>query len=374
MVMNNPGVNNQGFMGGGSNMMNNNNFMMGGQMGQMGQMYPQGNNMYVPPSMNYGYPNVQMPMYGMNVYNPMNYIYQPSYNPGMLMNQPPLNNYNRNILGNGVPQGQVAMGNQPIKVNHNVGDLSRLNNSRLDTDIKSKRAISSKPRGNNEGYSNVYNNMPYGQSAYNQGYYEQSYQNGPNTNPDSFSRKRNTTNNDGVYKPYTLKDYKEITSAKIVLGSLGANIGTKEWEEKQEKMKKMEEYNNNLKKNKMVFKFKKEDPTEIVEKEKKEKIEKSTRFKSYEYGKLVRPRSKIKLNDGDGSYLPSIHGHNESQHKLTHDTSGLIPRGRGNDDLSNLNSRYETYQPRDSPNIEQLSRKRDILKYQISEIKDSLLK
>jgi hypothetical protein len=360
MVMNNQ-MNNQSFM---NNQNINNNVMMNNQNmnnnvmmnNQMGQMYP---NMYNMPQMNYGYPQMPMVGYGgMNAYNPMNYIYQPSYNPGLLMNQPPLNNYNRSIFGNGV-QNNMPVNNQSIKANHNINDLSRINNSRIDTDIKNKRAISSKPRADTSQISNNYMyGAPYG--AYGNQPYDNYLYNGPSTNPDSFSRKRITTNNDGVYKPYTLKDYKEISSAKIVLGSLGPNIGTKEWEEKCEKMKKMEEYNSYLKKNKMVFKLKKDDPNDIIEKEKKEKIERSTRFKSHEYAKLVRPRSKIKLND-DPSYLPSIH--NESQHKIIHDTSHMV----GQHNLSNLNSRYETYQESDT-------KRRDLLKFQINEIKDSLLK
>ena len=35
------------------------------------------------------------------------------------------------------------------------------------------------------------------------------------------------------YKPYTLKDYKELEKVGVVLGGLGPNIGTKEWEEKK---------------------------------------------------------------------------------------------------------------------------------------------
>ena len=34
------------------------------------------------------------------------------------------------------------------------------------------------------------------------------------------------------YKPYTLKDYKEIINVDT-LGGLGANIGTEEWEKKK---------------------------------------------------------------------------------------------------------------------------------------------
>ena len=52
------------------------------------------------------------------------------------------------------------------------------------------------------------------------------------------------------YKPKTMKDYKEkyIKEAKNEKrGGLGPNIGTKEWEEKEEKMKKIQEYSNKIK-------------------------------------------------------------------------------------------------------------------------------
>ena len=72
------------------------------------------------------------------------------------------------------------------------------------------------------------------------------------------------------YKPYTLKDYKELEKVGVVLGGLGPNIGTKEWEEKKKKMKKMEEYGNkiNFKKNKIN----KKNFEKIIEEEKKKEL------------------------------------------------------------------------------------------------------
>jgi hypothetical protein len=340
------------------------------------------------PVVGYGY-NMPMPLINDMYSNPMGNYIQPMYNPGHLINQPPLNNYNRNIFGNPGIQQQ----NQPVK-------LYPESNSRLDTDIKSKRALSSKHRvtdnshlsnnqyGNNMypygmnpyGYPMPYNNMGYG---YNNNPYNQQQFEAPHTNPDSFSKNRGASNNDGVFKPYTLKDYKEISAAKIVMGSLGPNIGTKEWEEKNEKMKKMEEYANRLKKNKIDFKLKKEEPSEIIEREKKEKIEKSTRHRTHEYAKLVRPRSKIRL-ENDNSYLPNINNNNnESDFKIAaYDNNiGTNNYNSGANNISNnLNSRYDhitqqqSYNNSPSNNIEQLKNRRDIIKYQIDEIKDSLLK
>ena len=85
------------------------------------------------------------------------------------------------------------------------------------------------------------------------------------------------------YKPYTLKDYKEIVNVDT-LGGLGANIGTEEWEKKKEKMDKMSEYAKNLlkrNKNKSTGKIK----------TKNNKDEISTRKRANEYSKLIRPKS-----------------------------------------------------------------------------------
>ena len=92
------------------------------------------------------------------------------------------------------------------------------------------------------------------------------------------------------YKPYTLKDYKELTRTAIVMGPLGANTGTKEWEEKKAKMKRMESYSNRINQtHKGITRLKKDSPQEEIEKILKKKKEASNRYKTYEYGKLIRP-------------------------------------------------------------------------------------
>ena len=52
------------------------------------------------------------------------------------------------------------------------------------------------------------------------------------------------------YKPYTLKDYKEINRVPITLGKLGPNIGTREWDEKRKKMKRLIDYSKQVNKQK----------------------------------------------------------------------------------------------------------------------------
>lgn len=95
------------------------------------------------------------------------------------------------------------------------------------------------------------------------------------------------------YKPYTLKEYKEMERVGVVLGGLGPNIGTKEWEEKKEKMRKMEEYAKRVSELKNKVKKRKERVEDIIEKEKKKKIENSIRRRCYEYANLVRPKTRI---------------------------------------------------------------------------------
>lgn len=103
------------------------------------------------------------------------------------------------------------------------------------------------------------------------------------------------------YTPYTLKDYKELTSTNIVMGPLGANIGTDEWNEKKDKMKKMENYSNKINQNHQgLSKLKKDTPKEEIEKDLKKKKEESHRFKTYEYGKLIRSyRGGVGNNNND---------------------------------------------------------------------------
>ena len=50
---------------------------------------------------------------------------------------------------------------------------------------------------------------------------------------------------DHGYTPYTLKDYKKISN-DVKLGKLGPNIGTEEWVQKRNRMKKMSEYGNKV--------------------------------------------------------------------------------------------------------------------------------
>ena len=134
-----------------------------------------------------------------------------------------------------------------------------------------------------------------------------------NENSKNNLSRNNKSYNYVEYKPYTLKDYKELTRSKVIMGPLGANIGTKEWEEKKAKMKRMETYSNRINQtHKGITKLKKETPQEEIEKNLKLKMEKSNRYRTYEYGKLIlSARGNNELN----SKISAITGNNDNYYK-----------------------------------------------------------
>lgn len=121
------------------------------------------------------------------------------------------------------------------------------------------------------------------------------------------------------YKPYTLKEYKELEKVGVVLGGLGPNIGTKEWEEKKEKMKKMEEYAKKVSSLKAKNKKQKLKVEEIIEKEKKKKIENSIRRRCYEYANLVRPKTRFEKRANHTNILKNNDTSNRTLEKCTID-------------------------------------------------------
>ena len=113
-----------------------------------------------------------------------------------------------------------------------------------------------------------------------------------NTNYTNNNNITTFTNSKYEYKPYTLKDYKEIINVDT-LGGLWANIGTEEWEKKKEKMDKMSEYAKNIFKktnnNKDNHCINKLDNLKAKNKQKKDAL--STRKRDNEYSKLIRSKS-----------------------------------------------------------------------------------
>jgi hypothetical protein len=140
------------------------------------------------------------------------------------------------------------------------------------------------------------------------------------------------------FHPYTLKDYKELTRNPVVMGPLGANIGTKEWELKRNKMKKMMNYSNNInKEHKGIRSLKKDTPKDEIEKLTKEKIEKSIRHRTYEYGKLIRT----------GKYKEDYEDKEFSNFNNNNNNLNIIPENQENEDYNN---KYEINNKENSNN------------------------
>ena len=297
---------------------------------------------YSPPNMNYGnqfnpmypmnqnqmYPNQMPMMQQQNPYNPMmmynNNNYQGFNNNGMGMRQN-VNNYensknkntnndnnnpmvrnakmilDNNSMGNknnmrqksksakkvtdisksndiGYQGGQGAYNNAPPMNNFNMG-MNNMNN------------MNNNLYGNNNGFQ-MMNNPPNMYNQMNNQYNNMNMKNNNSAKTPNTKKRIIKKENDFQYMefhPYTLKDYKELTRNPVVMGPLGANIGTKEWEIKRNKMKKMQNYSNNInKEHKGITSLKKDTPKDEIEKLTKQKIENSIRHRAYEYSKLVR--------------------------------------------------------------------------------------
>ena len=118
------------------------------------------------------------------------------------------------------------------------------------------------------------------------------------------------------FQPYSLKDYKELTRNPVVMGPLGANIGSKDWESRKNRMKKMKNYSNNInKEHKGIISLKKDSPQDEIEKLIKERIEKGSRHKAYEYSKLVRA-GKFKEDQNNGKSYDNYGGYPETDNDL----------------------------------------------------------
>lgn len=206
-------------------------------MGNMNQPQYMFNN-----QMNYNMINPAQPIYNYNSnqINPINMMYNPYQ-----INNISSSNYNRNLSSN------FNYNNSPMNIplnqyNMNLNNMINMNSNNKPTNI-SKKSLSSKHlRPIDEENFNNSNMNNKSNSYYNE-----------KVTPDTSSYQNRGNLNEGGYQPYSLKEYKDLTSAKIVLGGLGPNIGSKEWEEKQEKKKKVHDYGQNVNTtNKQVIKIK----------------------------------------------------------------------------------------------------------------------
>ena len=195
-------------------------------------------------------------------------------------------NYNTNLyMNNNIQPGAIYPPYQlyyypnpnminPYLIQNNYQNVENKENNEITSKPLTKkklRPISAQNISNNRSYLTNQNNI---------------------TNLTYLNNKSNMTNiNRHEYKPYTLKDYKEIMNVDT-LGGLGANIGTEDWNKKKEKMDKMNEYAKN------IFKKTKGNKNKNSDLKNKKKEEISTRKRASEYSKLIRPKSSghVKVN------------------------------------------------------------------------------
>ena len=118
------------------------------------------------------------------------------------------------------------------------------------------------------------------------------------------------------YKPYTIKDYKKINN-DINMGKLGANLGTKEWNEKKERMTKMSNYGkqiiikgkeNQFKKNE-IYEDKQNNFDEI-----KNNDEKWNNINEYSDGNNYKLNNEFKKNINDKSKYNSYFDNNNVEY------------------------------------------------------------
>ena len=209
-------------------------------------------------NMNPMYPVNQMnQMYPMNQMNQMNRMNQ--MNPYPYWNQNNQMN-NKNIYENSKKNNNVNNNNPMVR---NAQMIINSNNN-MNNNLKNKKKSQSAKRINGINNNNNYNNNNF------------MYNNMNNNNrspPQQIKKLKDYQFME--FHPYTLKDYKELTRNPVVMGPLGANIGTKEWELKRNKMKKMMNYSNNInKEHKGIRALKKDTPKDEIEKQTKGKIEK----------------------------------------------------------------------------------------------------
>ena len=182
------------------------------------------------------------------------------------------------------------------------------------------------------------------------------------------------------FTPYTLKDYKELTRNPVVMGPLGANIGTKEWEMKRNKMKKMQSYSNNInKEHKGIISLKKDTPQDEIEKITKQKIENSNRYKAFEYGKLVRAgkykdEGNIEKNLYDNYGVMSDNENDlylrKYEDQLRQETENMY-NPKPKEPIAPVVE--EKNEPKDSLDIDQLLKQKEAYKAKINDIRNTLL-
>ena len=242
---------------------------------------------------------------------------------------------------------------------------------------------------NRQKMQQIYNNQ-YNSPQYNNNQYINQYNNQNNSN---FKLKNNNNNNARTpkvnrilnkshdyqfieFQPYTLKDYKELTRNPVVMRPLGANIGTKEWEFKKNKMKKMQVYSNIInKEHKGIVTLKKDSPQDEIEKLTKQKIENSNRFKASEYSKLVRA-GKFKDDTNVPNNMYDNYGNQDDNDLLLRRYEEQLRQ-----ETENMNKPKEVpppvveekVEPKNLLDIDQLLKQKQDYQHKIKDIRDTLL-
>jgi hypothetical protein len=133
------------------------------------------------------------------------------------------------------------------------------------------------------------------------------------------------------------------------------------------KMKKIQDYAENVKHTKKIqLKPMKETPVDIIERERREKIEASTRNKASEYARKIK-KIKVTKYQNDLIYDHSPYAENVNGNKSFH-----------NDEIVNLeNSKMiynENKMKNDMNEFNEIQKKREYLAQQVNAFKDEILK
>ena len=174
----------------------------------------------------------------------------------------------------------------------------------------------------------------------------------------------NNTNNYQYieFKPYSYEESKNISKNPIVMGPLGANIGTKEWKEQKKRSIKRENYSHKvIQYHKGIKKLKLDNPQEENERNYKKQLKKSKWYKGSEYCKIVQinnvySENNIKPNLKDSKYYNDF---------------GRINQNKNSNPYSN---NYEPNKDNDiKTDIHSLIKENEICRQKIESIKESLL-
>lgn len=207
----------------------------------------------------------------------------------------------------------VSYGNKisDFKYNNNFININKIGNNSKGLsyfpDVYDHTNISTSNINNTKNTSNINNTS-------NSNIYRIKNEAKSNINYTNYNKNNNSTNSlilpnsskNSFYKPYTIRDYEKINKDldKINTTSLGANIGTKEWNERANKMNKLKEYSSSVENfNKTKIKFKDYDLKDIVEKEKIDKKENSKRTRALEYSSYSKFANNNNENIGNNDNL-----------------------------------------------------------------------